>query len=131
MIIPDYNRGIVHVHLKISEKDESLSNEELVVKAFATMTGLELNGRYFTTESLSIAIIVSACTQREHPGDVDILASVLAKELATNYAVVTFHKAIFRALSSEDDINDIDVPIIDFLNKYKNEIFTNKSDVII
>ena len=41
MIIPDYNKGTVNVHMKLSEKDASLTNEAIAAKAFICMTGLK------------------------------------------------------------------------------------------
>lgn len=134
MVIPDYNKGTVDVYLTLSEKDISLSNEDIVVKAFQYMTGLELDNDYFVTESLRISIILAKdgcaiCSQREESRDVDILASILIKLSASGDTIVTFHKAIFQTASEQED--DFDIPIIDFLFQYKNELITNKSGVIL
>ena len=34
MIIPDYNKNVVNVHMKLNEKDFSLSKENIAAKAF-------------------------------------------------------------------------------------------------
>jgi len=134
MIIPDYNNGTVNVHLELSDKDKSLSNTDIAKKAFMIMTGLELENGYFITESLRISIIFAEdecaiCSQGEESRDVDLLTTLLVKDAISNNIIITFHKAIFQ--TAEEQSDDFDISIIDFLFKYKNELFTTKSDIII
>jgi hypothetical protein len=135
MIIPDYNKGVINVHMKLSEEDFSLSNENLAAKAFMYLTGLkptkkitetswqDVEYQVFDTNSLKIHICCERCDITDF---VTIFSSVTFKDKNTKDIIVSFiHAAIGRP--SDDTL----IPIIDFLYEYKEELFCNSNSVII
>jgi len=133
MIIPDYDKGVINVHMKISEKDSSLTNENLAAKAFMYLTGLkptrkitetswqDVEYQVFDTESLKIHICCERCDITDF---VTIFSSILFQN--SDDVIVTFmHAAIGRP--SDDTL----MPIIDFLYEYKEELFSNSHSVFI
>ena len=136
MIIPDYNKGAVNVHLKLSDKDASLPNEALAAKAFMCMTGLkpvdkitetswqDVEYQVFQTESLRMYV---ACDRIDITDWFTINSSILVKDKTSNDIIVTFESVSVGRVTNEKDI----IPMIDFLFKYKKEVFTSKSDVIL
>jgi hypothetical protein len=100
------------------------------------MTGLKAVGKItqtswkdveyteFQTESLRLYV---ACGRIDITDWFTINSSVLIKDQTTGEVIVEFESVGIGRVSSEEDI----VPIIDFLFKHKDELFTTKSGVII
>lgn len=137
MIIPDYNKGTVNVHLKLDDVSlphASLNdNNVIAVKAFEIMTGLKPRRNIFTTESLDIRIYGSKMMPTPDEDDVTakltyIAGVVSVQDDSTADVIVTFDEVI--GYDSPGLCGGI-ISIIDFLYKYKDELMTSKSSVII
>lgn len=136
MIIPDYNKGTINVHLKLDEKDMSLGDEAIAAKAFMSMTGLKpvekvksivpgVEYQVFQTESFKRIYIT--CGRADLDENVTITSYILVKDKTSNDVIVSFISAVVGDITVEGNI----IPIIDFLHEHKNELMTTESDVII
>ena len=125
MIIPDYNKMTVNVHLKLEEKDVALSDGDIAIRAFSYMTGLKNIDDTFTTGDLKVRVICGFVQVNDN--NTYVTSSVLVRDKASRDVIVEFNNVIWNSAQNAA----LEMDIIDFLYKYKKDLFTIKSGVII
>jgi hypothetical protein len=137
MIIPNYDNGTVNVHLQLCPKEQWLTKTELASRAFSYLTGL----RHFDTETQTsfegveydifktdtFPRIYVTCEESDVSDWCSIMSRILVKDENTRDVIVQFTGAVIGRFCVEEDL----IPMIDFLYKYKDELMTDKSGVII
>lgn len=125
MIIPDYNKMTVNVHLKLEDKDVALSDGDIAVRAFSYMTGLKNVDDTFSTGDFKVRVICGFVQVNDD--NTYVTSSILVRDKTSRDVIVEFNNVIWNSAQKAA----LEMDIIDFLFKYKNDLFTIKSGVII
>jgi hypothetical protein len=125
MIIPDYNKMTVNVHLKLEEKDVALSDGDIAIRAFSYMTGLKNVDDIFMTGDFRVRVICGFVQVNDN--NTYVTSSILVRDKASRDVIVEFNNVIWNSAQNAA----LEMNIIDFLYKYKKDLFTIKSGVII